>query len=332
MNNFNEKEILALPKAELHVHIEGTLEPEMIFAFAQRNKIVLPYADAATLKKAYDFTNLQSFLDIYYAGATSLIEEQDFYEMTYAYLARAWADNVRHAELFFDPQTHTARGVPFKTVINGLFHACSNFERDTGMTSGLIMCFLRHLTEAEAIATYHEMLPFRDKIVGVGLDSSEAGHPPSKFAHVFAMAKYDELHLVAHAGEEGPPDYIWEALNILKVERIDHGVRCLEDPMLVRHLRDKQIPLTVCPLSNVKLRVFDNMSVSNLPGLLEAGLCATINSDDPSYFGGYMNDNYRAVFSNLPLSTEDAVTLAKNSFKGAFLPEVQKAKYLSLFP
>lgn len=330
-NCIDEQMILSLPKAELHVHIEGTLEPEMIFKFAHRNNTVLPYANASLLKKAYDFTNLQSFLNIYYAGAGSLIKEQDFYEMTYAYLVRAWADNVRHAEIFFDPQTHTSRGVSFETIINGLSRACKDFGGVTGMTSGLIMCFLRHLSEDEAITTYHQMIPFRDKIIGVGLDSSEVGHPPSKFARVFAMAKSDGLHLVAHAGEEGPSEYIWEALNLLKVERIDHGVRCLEDPNLVSFLRDSQTTLTVCPLSNVKLRVFDNMSISNLPLLLKSGLRVTINSDDPSYFGGYINDNYRAVFANLSLNNEDAITMAKNSFKGAFISEQQKSKYLALF-
>lgn len=330
-DHIDEQMILGLPKAELHVHIEGTLEPEMIFKFARRNNVVLPYVNAESLKGAYGFTNLQSFLNIYYAGASSLIEGQDFYEMAYAYLSRAWGDNVRHAEIFFDPQTHTGRGVSFETIINGLSRACEDFEVVTGMTSGLIMCFLRHLSEDEAIDTYRQMLPFRDKIIGVGLDSSEVGHPPSKFARVFAMARSDGLHLVAHAGEEGPPEYIWEALKILKVERIDHGVRCLEDPNLVSFLRDAQTTLTVCPLSNVKLCVFDNMSISNLPLLLKNGLRVTINSDDPSYFGGYINDNYRAVFANLSLSNDDAITMAKNSFNGAFISDQQKLKYLALF-
>jgi adenosine deaminase len=312
----------AMPKAELHIHIEGSLEPELIFELAQRNRVSLPYASVEALRQAYAFTDLQSFLDIYYAGASVLLTEQDFYDMTMAYLQRAAADNVRHAEIFFDPQTHTARGVPFKTVVDGIWRAC----QDGPISATLIMCFLRHLSEEEAIATLEEALPFRDKIIGVGLDSSEVGHPPEKFARVFERARNLGLHLVAHAGEEGPPAYIESALDVLNVERIDHGVRCLEDPALVERLAREQMALTVCPLSNTKLRVFDVMGDSNLRRLLDAGLVATVNSDDPAYFGGYVNDNYLAAFDALPLDAGHARQLAKNSFAAAFLePERKRA-------
>jgi len=282
----------AMPKAELHIHIEGSLEPELIFELAQRNGVSLPYASVEALRQAYAFTDLQSFLDIYYAGASVLLTEQDFYDMTAAYLARAAADNVRHAEIFFDPQTHTARGVPFRTVIDGIWRAC----QDSPVSASLIMCFLRHLSEEEAIATLEQSLPHRDKFIGVGLDSSELGHPPEKFARVFERARGLGLHLVAHAGEEGPPSYIESALDVLKVERIDHGVRCLDDPALVQRLVRERMALTVCPLSNIKLRVFDVMGSHNLRVLLDAGLAVTVNSDDPAYFGGYVNDNYLAAF------------------------------------
>jgi adenosine deaminase len=317
--------VQGMPKAELHIHIEGSLEPELIFALAQRNGVSLTYPTVETLRQAYAFSDLQSFLDIYYAGASVLLTEQDFYDMTAAYLRRAHADNVRHAELFFDPQTHTARGVPFGTVVNGIWRAC----QDGPISASLIMCFLRHLSEDEAIATLEEALPYRDKIIGVGLDSSEVGHPPEKFARVFERARQLGLHLVAHAGEEGPPSYIRNALDILNVQRIDHGVRCVEDPMLVERLVREQVPLTVCPLSNIKLRVFDVMGQHNLRTLLDAGLAATVNSDDPAYFGGYMNDNFIAAFEALPLDASHAKTLARNSFEASFLEPEQKRAFLA---
>ncbi|MFL6635134.1 MAG: adenosine deaminase [Massilia sp.] len=315
----------AMPKAELHIHIEGSLEPELIFELAQRNGVSLPYASVEALRQAYAFTDLQSFLDIYYAGASVLLTERDFYDMTMAYLRRAAADNVRHAEIFFDPQTHTARGVPFKTVIDGIWRAC----QEGPISATLIMCFLRHLSEEEAIATLEEALPFRDKLIGVGLDSSEVGHPPEKFARVFERARNLGLHLVAHAGEEGPPAYIESALDVLNVERIDHGVRCLEDADLTARLVREQMALTVCPLSNLKLRVFDVMGDSNLRRLLDAGLAATVNSDDPAYFGGYINDNYLAAFDALPLDASHARRLAKNSFAAAFLEPERKRAWLA---
>jgi adenosine deaminase len=313
-----------MPKAELHIHIEGSLEPELIFALAQRNGVSLAYGSVEELRRAYAFTDLQSFLDIYYAGASVLLQEQDFYDMTAAYLARAHADNVRHAEIFFDPQTHTARGVPFETVINGIWRAC----QDGPISATLIMCFLRHLSEDDAIATLEEALPFRDKFIGVGLDSSERGNPPEKFCRVFERARQLGLHLVAHAGEEGPPAYIETALDVLNVERIDHGVRCLEDEALTQRLAREQIALTVCPLSNIKLCVFDEMANHNLMRLLDAGLAVTVNSDDPAYFGGYMNDNFLALFDALPLGVEHARQLARNSFNAAFLEGEAKRGYL----
>jgi adenosine deaminase len=315
----------AMPKAELHIHIEGSLEPELIFELAQRNGVSLAYPTVEALRRAYAFTDLQSFLDIYYAGASVLLTEQDFYDMTAAYLARAHADNVRHAEIFFDPQTHTARGVAMKTVIDGIWHAC----QDSKVDASLILCFLRHLSEEEAIATLEEAIPYRDKFIGVGLDSSEVGHPPEKFARVFERARNLGLHLVAHAGEEGPPAYIESALDVLNVERIDHGVRCLDDPALVERLVREQMALTVCPLSNIKLRVFDVMGEHNLRRMLDAGLAATVNSDDPAYFGGYVNDNYLAAFEALPLDASHARQLARNSFAAAFLEPEQKRAYLA---
>ena len=315
----------AMPKAELHIHIEGSLEPELIFELAQRNRVSLPYPSVEALRQAYAFTDLQSFLDIYYAGASVLQTEQDFYDMTAAYLARAAADNVRHAEIFFDPQTHTARGIPFETVINGIWRAC----QEGPISASLIMCFLRHLSEEEAIATFEEALPYRDKFIGVGLDSSEVGHPPEKFARVFERARAAGLHLVAHAGEEGPPAYIESALDVLNVERIDHGVRILDDPALVERVARERMALTVCPLSNIKLRVFDVMGSHNLRRLLDAGLAATVNSDDPAYFGGYVNDNYLAAFEALPLDATHARQLARNSFAAAFLEPEQKRAHLA---
>ncbi|MES2755825.1 MAG: adenosine deaminase [Pseudomonadota bacterium] len=311
-----------MPKAELHIHIEGSLEPELIFELAQRNGVKLAYESVESLRKAYAFDNLQSFLDIYYAGASVLLKEQDFYDMTMAYLKRAAADNVRHAEIFFDPQTHTARGVPLQTVVDGIWRAC----QDGPISATLIMCFLRHLSEDDALATLEEALPFRDKIIGVGLDSSEVGHPPEKFSRVFERCRQLGLHLVAHAGEEGPPAYIETALDLLNVERIDHGVRCLEDPVLTARLAREQIALTVCPLSNIKLRVFDDMARHNLLALLDAGLAVTINSDDPAYFGGYMNANFLAAFDALPLTRKHAYQLARDSFTASFLePEARRA-------
>ncbi len=317
-----------MPKAELHIHIEGSLEPELIFALAQRNNVSLAYATVEELRQAYAFTDLQSFLDIYYAGASVLIEQQDFYDMTHAYLQRARNDNVRHVELFFDPQTHTARGVPFAAVINGIHQALQDAKDQWGMTGGLIMCFLRHLSEQDACATLEQALPHRDKFIGVGLDSSERGHPPEKFAKVFGQCHALGLHLVAHAGEEGPPEYIRTALDLLKAERIDHGVRCLEDPVLTQRLARERIALTVCPLSNIKLRVFDRMDRHNLRDLIEAGLTVTVNSDDPAYFGGYINENFLQVFEALALERRHAVELARNSFIAAFLTSDVRQRYL----
>ena len=317
-----------MPKAELHIHIEGSLEPELIFALAQRNGVSLPYASVEALRAAYAFTDLQTFLDIYYAGASVLLQARDFEDMAMAYFERAAADNVVHAELFFDPQTHTARGVSFETVITGLTRGCERAWRELGVSSALILCFLRHLSEEDAFATLEAALPYRSQFIGVGLDSSERGHPPEKFARVFARCRELGLHLVAHAGEEGPPAYIWSALDVLKVERIDHGVRCVEDPVLVQRLAATRMPLTVCPLSNVKLCVYKTMAEHNLATLLDAGLCATVNSDDPAYFGGYMNQNFIETFAALPqLGARQAHQLASNSFEASFAPEVDKRRW-----
>ena len=320
--------LMQMPKAELHMHIEGSLEPELIFALAERNRVKLNYASVEELRRAYAFTDLQSFLDIYYAGASVLLTEQDFYDMTRAYLERARADNVRHTEIFFDPQTHTARGVAFATAIDGIHRALQDAKAEWGMSSALIMCFLRHLSEEEAFATLEQAMPHRDMFIGVGLDSSERGHPPEKFARVFARCKELGLRLVAHAGEEGPPEYIRTALDLLKVERIDHGVRCLEDPALTERVARERIPLTVCPLSNIKLRVFDKLADHNLLKLLDAGLTVTVNSDDPAYFGGYVNDNFLQLFEALPLGRDHACQLARNSFTASFLDAHVKQKFL----
>ena len=318
----------AMPKAELHMHIEGSLEPELIFALAERNGVALPYANVEALRAAYAFTDLQSFLDIYYAGASVLLQEEDFFDMGMAYLRRAAADNVVHAELFFDPQTHTERGVPIRTVIDGLTRACETARRELGVSALLILCFLRHLSEEAAFATLAEALPYREQFIGVGLDSSERGHPPEKFARVFARCRELGLRLVAHAGEEGPPAYIWSALDVLHVERIDHGVRCVEDPALVARLAAERMPLTVCPLSNIKLCVYPTMAQHQLPALLAAGLCATINSDDPAYFGGYVNQNYLATFEALPqLTAQHAHQLASNSFEASFTSAADKLRW-----
>ena len=318
-----------MPKAELHLHIEGSLEPELIFKLAARNGVSLPYPSVEALRAAYAFTDLQSFLDIYYAGASVLLTEQDFFDMAWAYFERAAADHVVHAELFFDPQTHTDRGVPIGHVIDGLHRACQRAGSELGISASLILCFLRHLSEDAAFATLEQALPYRDRFIGVGLDSSERGNPPEKFARVFARCRELGLHLVAHAGEEGPPAYIESALDVLKVERIDHGVRCTDSPALVQRLKRDRVPLTVCPLSNVKLCVFDSLAQHNLPALLDAGLCATINSDDPAYFGGYVNQNYMETFAALPqLTARHARLLAANSFEASFATPVQKAGWM----
>ena len=289
-----------MPKAELHIHIEGSLEPELIFELARRNGVSLPFASVDQLRAAYAFTDLQSFLDIYYAGASVLLKEEDFFDMAMAYFRRAAADNVVHAEIFFDPQTHTERGVAFATVIGGLSRAVDAAQRELGVSALLIMCFLRHLSEEAAFATLEGALPYREQFIGVGLDSGERGNPPENFARVFERCRELGLRLVAHAGEEGPPAYIWSALDVLHVERIDHGVRSIEDPALIQRLAQDRMPLTVCPLSNVKLCVYKTMAEHQLPALLAAGLCATINSDDPAYFGGYVNQNYHETFAALP--------------------------------
>lgn len=310
----------ALPKAELHIHIEGSLEPELIFALAQRNGVDLPYPSVEALRAAYAFTDLQSFLDIYYAGASVLLHEADFHDMAWAYFLRARADHVLHAELFFDPQTHTERGVPIATVIRGLVSACARARDELGISTALILCFLRHLSEADAFATLEQALPHREHFIGVGLDSSEVGHPPSKFSRVFARCRELGLRVVAHAGEEGPPEYIWQALDDLRAERIDHGVRCLEDPALVAELAKRRTPLTVCPLSNLKLCVVNDLADHPIDAMLAKGLKATVNSDDPAYFGGYVADNYRAVIAARGLGKAELATLARNSFAGSFLP------------
>lgn len=319
--------LAAMPKAELHIHIEGSLEPELMFALARRNGITLPYAGVEDVRRAYAFGNLQSFLDIYYAGAGVLRTQQDFYDMAWAYLQRAAADHVVRAEIFFDPQTHTARGVPMQVVIEGLHRACADAQR-IGVDAELILCFLRHLSEEDAFATLEQALPWRDRFIGVGLDSSELGHPPEKFARVFARCGELGLHRVAHAGEEGPPAYVWSALDVLKVERIDHGVQSARDPALMRRLAQDRIPLTVCPLSNLKLCVFPALEQHNLRELLDAGLVATVNSDDPAYFGGYMNENFLRTFAATGLDAGHAYRLARNSFEGSFAAPAAKKRYI----
>jgi adenine deaminase len=319
-----------MPKAELHIHVEGSLEPELIFALAARNGVQIPYASVEELREAYAFTNLQSFLDIYYAGASVLLKEQDFFDMAWAYLHKAAADNVVHSEIFFDPQTHTARGVAMETVINGLHRACTQAGPALGVSASLILCFLRHLSEEEAFETLEEALPFREKIIGVGLDSSEVGHPPEKFARVFARCRELGLHLVAHAGEEGPPAYVWTALDLLKVERVDHGVQSSKDAALMARLAHDRIPLTVCPLSNLKLCVFPKLADHNIGKLLDGGLVATLNSDDPAYFGGYLNDNFVQTFAATGLTPTQAYQLAKNSFEASFIHDSMKRRYTDL--
>jgi adenosine deaminase len=323
-----EEFIKNIPKAELHVHIEGTFEPELMFEIAKRNNISLRYKTVEEVKNAYNFTDLQSFLDIYYAGAKVLIHERDFYDLTWAYLEKAHSQNVRHTEIMFDPQTHTSRGIEFKTVISGITRALCNAKNKWGITSNLIMCFLRHLSEDEAFKTLEMALDYKDLIIAVGLDSSEKGHPPSKFERVFEMARKEGFLTVAHAGEEGPAEYVWEALNLLKVSRIDHGNNSLNDEELVHELVKKQIPLTVCPLSNLKLKVVSDMKNHPLKKMLDAGLLATVNSDDPAYFGGYVNENFFAVAVALNLSKEEITVLAKNSFYASFLDENKKQEMI----
>ena len=314
----------AMPKTELHMHIEGSLEPELIFAMAKRNHVRLNYASVEALRAAYAFTDLQSFLDIYYAGASVLQQSQDFYDMAWAYFVQAKADNVVHAELFFDPQTHTERKVSMRTVITGLHQACVDAQEKLGISSSLILCFLRHLSEEAAMDTLDEAIPFKHLFIGVGLDSSERGHPPEKFASVFARARQLGLRTVAHAGEEGPPAYIWSALDVLHAERIDHGVQAIRDAALMQRLASQRIPLTVCPLSNLKLCVFPDLAQHNLAQMLEQGVCVMLNSDDPAYFGGYLNDNYLQTFAALGLNASHAYQLARNSFEAAFVNEAQK--------
>jgi adenosine deaminase len=320
--------IQQMPKVELHLHIEGTLEPELMFALAKRNQIELPFKSVQEVREAYHFTNLQSFLDIYYQGAQVLIHEQDFYDLMWAYLKKSSEQNVRHAEIFFDPQTHTDRGISFNVVINGLTRAMHDAEQELGITSDLILCFLRHLSPEAAMKTLEEAYPYRDKILGVGLDSSEKGRPPALFKEVFEQAEKQGYLTVAHAGEEGPAEYVWEAINLLDVKRIDHGVRSIEDPKLIDYLVEHQIPLTVCPLSNIKLCVFDEMGQHNIKQLLDLGVRVTINSDDPAYFGGYMNENFLATQLGLDLSRKDLFQISRNAIEAAFITEERKQQLL----
>lgn len=320
--------IRGLPKAELHVHLEGTLEPELMLAFARRNRIAIRQRSPDALRASYNFTDLQSFLDLYYQAAATLVTEQDFYDLTRAYLHRAQLDHVRHVEPFFDPQTHTGRGVAFETAVVGIHRALEAARREDGISSRLIMCFLRDLSADQAMETLEQALPFRALIAGVGLDSAELGNPPARFVEVFARARREGFHVVAHSGEEGPPEYIRDALDLLGAERIDHGVRAIEDPALMQRLAADQVPLTVCPLSNVKLRVFPSIEQHNLKQLLDAGLMVTVNSDDPAYFGGYVSDNYLAVQQGLELSRDHIERLAANAFKACFLPQESKRALL----
>lgn len=325
-----EKLIKEIPKIELHCHIEGTLEPELMFELAQRNNITLPYATPEEIRQAYEFTNLQSFLDIYHQGTSVLITEQDFYDLTFAYLERVKEDNVIHTEIFFCPQIHTARGVSFDTIINGIHHALKAGEEELEMTSELILCFMRDKSEKEAFEMLEHAMLHKDKIIGMGLESAEVNNPPEKFQRVFQAADDAGFTNVMHAGEEGPADYIWQALNLCHAKRIEHGVHCSDDPNLMTYLKDNRIPLTVCPLSNVKLRVFNTLPEHNVKQLLDQGLCVTINSDDPAYFGGYIQDNFMACYRTLNLTSEDVIQLVKNSVEASFLGERQKATYLKL--
>ncbi len=320
--------IHGIPKAELHIHIEGSLEPELMFEIAAKNALCLPFESVADIRRAYVFKDLQSFLEIYYQGTQVLLNEDDFYQMTWAYLQKAAEQNVRHTEIFFDPQTHTARGIKFETVLQGIHRALMDARFHLDLSSKLIMCFLRHLNVAEAMEILKKALPFKDWITAVGLDSTELGHPPEKFKHVFDLARQRGFKAVAHAGEEGPPEYIWQALKTLKVERIDHGIRCVEDASLVDYLVKEKVPLTVCPLSNVKLRIFENMNQHNLKQMLNLGLCVTVNSDDPAYFGGYIEENFRALHEVQGLDFQDIYKLARNGFQASFLNPKEKQKYL----
>lgn len=321
--------IAGLPKAELHLHIEGSLEPEMMFALAQRNGVTLPYANVEAIREAYSFTRLQDFLDLYYQGMSVLLQEQDFYDLTLAYLRRVARDSVRHVEIFFDPQGHTERGVAFATAFDGIERALQDGERELGITSKIILCFLRHLSADSAMATLEQAMDYRGRIAGVGLDSSEKGHPPEKFAAVFDKARAAGFKAVAHAGEEGPPEYVWSALDILKVDRIDHGNRALEDPDLVAELARRKMPLTVCPLSNLRLQVVEDMTAHPLKMMLDRGLVVTVNSDDPAYFGGYMNDNFNALRHALALSDDELALIARNSFGASFLDDDTKQKHIA---
>lgn len=325
-----KKFIQGLPKAELHLHIEGSFEPELMFEIAKRNNVSIPYSSIEELKEAYNFDNLQDFLDIYYAGAGALLHEQDFYDLTWAYLEKVHAQNVVHTEIMFDPQTHTDRGVPFRTVIIGISNALRDAEAKFGMTTKLIMSFLRHLSEEEAFKTLEAALPFKKLITAVGLDSSEVGNPPSKFQQVYAKAEAEGFLTVAHAGEEGPAEYVWEALDLLNVDRVDHGNNSLEDENLVQELVEKKMPLTVCPLSNLKLKVVTDLKDHPLRTMLQKGLLATVNSDDPAYFGGYMNENFIGVTEALDLTKEEICQLAKNAFEASFLDDNKKRSYIAM--
>lgn len=320
--------IESIPKAELHVHIEGTFEPELMFEMATRNSIALRYGSVEEVRNAYRFNNLQDFLDIYYAAASVLVHEEDFYDLTASYLRRALADNVIHTEIFFDPQTHTARGISFSTVINGITRAMEDARKKWGISSKLIMCFLRHLSEASASETLQSALPYREKIIAVGLDSSEKGHPPGKFFNVFNRVREEGFFAVAHAGEEGPVEYVWEAIDLLEAERIDHGVRSIDDPILMEELCDREIPLTVCPLSNLKLKVVKKLEELPVKIFLDNGIRVTLNSDDPAYFGGYINENYLQTAEALGLSKNDIFTLARNSFMASFITELERSRFL----
>ena len=324
-----EEFIKKSPKAELHLHIEGTLEPELMFFLAKRNNIKIPFKNIDDVKKAYNFNNLDSFLKIYYEGAKVLIKEQDFFDLTWAYILKCKEDNIVHTEIFFDPQTHTDRGIDFDVIINGIFNALKKAEKEFGLSFKIIMCFLRHLSEDECFQILDKALAHKDKIYGVGLDSSEKDNPPKKFEKLFKKASENEFITVAHAGEEGPPEYIWEALNLLNVSRIDHGVQCLKDEKLVEILTKNQIPLTVCPLSNIKLKVFNTLEDHNLKKMLEKKLMVMVNSDDPAYFGGYLNKNFIEIQKALDLSYEEIKTLLANSFKSSFMKDTKKEEWIS---
>jgi adenine deaminase len=322
--------IKKLPKAELHLHIEGSLEPELMFKLANKNNIEIPYKTIDDVKKAYNFTNLQSFLNIYYAGANVLITKQDFYDLTWAYILKCVENNIVHTEIFFDPQTHTSRGISFETVILGIKEALDDAKKEFGITSEIIMCFLRHLSQEEAFETLEQAQAFKKYIIGVGLDSSEIGHPPSKFERVFKKAKEQGFKIVAHAGEEADVSYIYEALDLLEVQRVDHGVQAIKDERLLKRLKEQQIPLTVCPNSNIELKVFNDYKEHNIKRLLDYGLLVTVNSDDPAYFKGYMNQNFLNIAQSLNLTKKDIVTLVKNSFKASFIDDELRQRYLEM--